>query len=311
MPWISRASVILASLAVLCLSITHSHAEQTSANALSQIGPGVYVSQGHDAVVFEGENIANIGFIVGDRCIAVIDTGGSYAEGMRLQDAIRRVSDLPICYVINTHGHPDHILGNLAFKAEHTQFVGHEKLPRGLSLAGETYLKRASEEAGHEITAENIVLPDVLVQDEMIVDLGGRSLVIHAQPPAHSNADLTILDMATGTLWLSDLLFIQHVPVITGSLNGWLQVMEDLAKLSVERVVPGHGPVQAAWPEAAEDMLQYLSTIRRETREWLSAGGDLQGAEEEIGYDEAERWDLFEDYHRRNIIAAYTELEWE
>ena len=81
-----------------------------------QVTSGVYVRPGRHAVVFEGDQITNIGFVVGDRCVAVVDTGGSLAEGRAFDCAIREVTDRPVCYVINTHVHPDHLLGNLAFR---------------------------------------------------------------------------------------------------------------------------------------------------------------------------------------------------
>ena len=59
--------------------------------------------------------MANLGFVVGSRCVAVIDTGGTPAVGLALRAAVQRTTPLPVCYVINTHAHPDHMLGNIAF----------------------------------------------------------------------------------------------------------------------------------------------------------------------------------------------------
>ena len=110
---------------------------------VEEIAPGVHVHVGHQ-VTWPGAHgderagdIANLGFVVGERCVAVIDTGGSPQLGQRLLAAIRRVSTRPVCYVINTHVHPDHTLGNAAFAAlaPAPRFVGHARLKASLADA--------------------------------------------------------------------------------------------------------------------------------------------------------------------------------
>jgi len=280
---------------------------------LSEIAPGIFIRVGHHGTIFEDQEIANIGFIIGTRCVAVIDTGGSIEEGKALQKAIREKTSLPVCYVINTHVHPDHILGNFAFKKAKTQFVGHANLPRAIQLLGPTYLQRASAKRPEPLPAEHLVIPDKLVKQELRLDLGGRHLLVMAQPQAHTDNDLTIFDEKTQTLWLSDLLFAEHIPVIggSGSLKGWLKLLEDLQNQTAARVVPGHGPVKMKWPEAASAEVQYLENLYEETRDWLARDGELPEALNTVGYSQKEQWQQFDQFHKRNISTAYTELEWE
>lgn len=282
-----------------------------SAAEVVEIAAGIYVRPGKHSVVFDGEAVANIGFIVGNRCVAVIDTGGSYAEGQALRCAIRSVTTQPVCFVINTHAHPDHLLGNLAFRESGVFYIGHTKLARALALRGTVYLERAAQQAGRPLGPEHVILPDLSVDGQLRLDLGDRVLELVAHSTSHTDNDLSVYDEKTATLWLSDLLFMEHIPVVDGSLNGWLTLLDTLKDKPARRVVPGHGPVQAAWPDAASDTLRYLSALREETRERIKKGDDLREAQKTVAYGERTRWQLFDSYHKRNIIAAYTELEWE
>jgi quinoprotein relay system zinc metallohydrolase 2 len=249
--------------------------------------------------------------VIGSRCVAVIDTGGSFAEGQALDHAISKLTDVPVCFVLNTHVHPDHMLGNEAFRRDDVQFIGHENLPRAMALRGDTYLQRAAEYSGKAAEGSQIVLPEQTVAGEVQLDLGQRTLLLRAHATAHTDNDLSILDVQTGTLFTGDLVFLEHLPVLDGSINGWLGELDRLMGEQFERVVPGHGPVRASWPQGAKPAVRYLTELREATRDWIARGGELGKAQEGIGVAQPEQWQLIEQYHKRNVAAAFAELEWE
>ena len=282
---------------------------------LVEVARDLFVAQGrHELFTAEnGGHIANLSVIIGREAIAVVDTGGSMAAGRALLAAIRARSDLPVRYVINTHMHPDHVFGNAAFIEKDTVFVGHSKLPRALAVRGDRYLAANAADLGAQsFEGTRIVPPTLLVEDRMQLDLGGRAITLVARKTSHTDNDLTVRDEATGTLILGDLLFSGHIPTLDGSIRGWIAVLARLeAEQKAARVVPGHGAPSMSWPEALAPIEHYLGTLAADVRRMIKEGKTLSEASEAAGFSEKTAWLLFDDYHRRNVAAAFAELEWE
>lgn len=280
---------------------------------VSEVAPGVFVHTGRveDWSPSNGGDVANLGFIVGSRCVAVIDSGGTPQLGARWRATIERTTRVPICFVFGTHAHPDHVLGHAAFASTGARFVASARFSAAMAARAPYFLRALERDFGTPAAPETLVPPGIGVAGTREFDLGGRIVVAQAWPTSHTDNDLTVYDPTTRTLFASDLLFVQHIPVLDGKLRGWLTTMRELARIDAALVVPGHGPTRRAGPDAWAPQEAYLETLLRETRAALKSGKTLSQAVDSVGIQAASRWQLAERFHRRNVTAAFAELEWE
>jgi len=306
-------TLIIRFITLLLLS-TSALADSFSVN---EIASGVYVHQGVHEDLSEGYHgdISNIGFIVGKKGVAVIDTGGSLQTGKQLRTAIKNITHLPILYVINTHIHPDHILGNEAFVGDHPAFVGHTKLANAMELRKDAYLRLNKEWLGADFAASEqnnqVVKPTQTVEKTLKLDLGGRPLILTAYVTAHTNTDITVLDSKTATLWTGDLLFIERTPSVDGDIKGWLSVIDQLKSVDAKQVVPGHGTPTKDVKAALDKEQQYLNILLNDIRASIKKGEMMEKTMDTAATSEKSKWVLFDIVNRRNVNMLYPALEWE
>jgi quinoprotein relay system zinc metallohydrolase 2 len=278
-----------------------------------EVAPGLFVLPGveEEASRTNLNAIANTGFVIGRDAVAVIDAGGSLPHGQRLRRAIEAVTPLPVRHLILTHVHPDHVLGAAGFADLAPDVVGHARLPEALAVRHESYLRGLARDVGAAAMGSGALSPTRLVADRLELDLGGRVIELHAHGPAHSHADLSVVDRATATLWCADLLFQRHIPTLDGSLPGWIGTLAALRSTPAARAVPGHGPPAVPWPAGADNTLRYLRALLDGARAAVAGGVGIGDAPSRVAVEEAARWRLAELHHGRNVTTAYRELEWE
>ncbi|MBM3603389.1 MAG: quinoprotein relay system zinc metallohydrolase 2 [Alphaproteobacteria bacterium] len=284
---------------------------------LREVAPGVHVHLGQTVQMEDTRDgrIANLGVVVGENSVGVIDAGVSRAEGQALYVAIRRLTDKPVSDLVLTHMHPDHVFGASVMAEAGARIWGHHALPGALESRGPVYLENLARlYEPPEWIGTTIVPPDRVVQDQATIDLGGRVLSLTAWPPAHTDNDLTVLDQVTGTAFAGDLVFRDLTPVVDGSLRGWLDWMDDTPLAEARLIVPGHGDVSASWAEAIGRQQDFLAELADRTRRRIDDGAPMSLAVPLIASDLEDHkghWNAFDATVARNATAAYKELEWE
>ena len=281
---------------------------------LEEVADKIYVHFGfqEDANKINKGDISNIGFIVGDKSILVIDTGGTPSIGEALYKKINDISDLPISYVVITHSHPDHYFGTNVFINESIDIIGHSKLQRSLDANFEFYknlqLVNTRDQSVKEFKNFKIT-KFVNINKNLTIDLGNRIVEIKAWPSGHTDNDLSIFDKKTSTLWTENI-FIRRTPSIRASVKGWKKNLEETSKMDIDLIIPGHGPVKKK-NEALKPMLSYFNRLIDNTRKFHKNNLSLSKAIEKFPSENLESWLLYNVYHPSNITKVYTELEWE
>ena len=281
---------------------------------LEEVADKIYVHFGfqEDANKINKGDISNIGFIVGDKSVLVIDTGGTPSIGEALYKKINDISGLPISYVVITHSHPDHYFGTNVFINESIDIIGHSKLQRSLDANFEFYknlqLVNTRDQSVKEF--KNFKITKIVnIDKNLTIDLGNRIIEIKAWPSGHTDNDLSIFDKKTRTLWTENI-FIRRTPSIRASVKGWKKNLEETSKMDLNLIIPGHGPVKKK-NEALKPMLSYFNRLIDNTRKFHKNNLSLSKAIEKFPSENIESWLLYNIYHPSNITKVYTELEWE
>lgn len=281
---------------------------------LQPVAPGIWFAQGEAALGSTANRnfISNAGVIVTRDGVIVVDALGSPALAESLLAAIRRITPLPVRYVIVTHYHADHIYGLQVFKAQGATILAHR--------AGLDYLQsdtaRLRLEASRETLAPwvdertRLVAADRWLDEDSTLELGGERLRIHHVGPAHTSEDLTVFVEGQRVLFAGDIVFRGRIPYVgQADSRSWIAALSTLIDLAPRIVVPGHGPVSTeplADLRLTRDYLQYL----RDTMGRAAAAMDpFEEAYARTDWSAFEKLPLFHAANRINAYNTYLLME--
>ena len=267
----------------------------------------------HDVYIFTSEAYArvNAGAIVGPEWTILIDTLPYPEETLEIKDFIQNRLESPIRYLINTHHHADHTLGNHLFPD--AIIVSHELRRELLDTKGREALKEAKKH-NRELSDIEIVLPDVtFAEGEIGMRTGKRTLQL-IPLPGHSVDGIGVLIVEDRVLFSGDVMM--PIPyLIDGDLDAMAESLKKIPKLKLENLVQGHGEIilRGEIPVAAKLNITYMSVVlghakkalRRKNPEEYLASIDV----ESCGKNRILLNGLAEELHRRNLIALYQKLK--
>ena len=208
---------------------------------------------------------SNSTIVLGDDATLVVDTMVSPALMLPVKAEAELLGGRPVAYVFNTHGDPDHLLGNGLF--HQAQVIAHAKVAELLTVGDRraTYEKRL---AG----AGDVGLrpPDITFDESYELDLGGVHVRATYVGPAHSVADTVLWLEQERAFIAADTVFNGLFPLIREDLKNWFAALAHGTELEPRVIIPGHGPV--GYDGTLEWQRELLERIHDAVRD-LYAGG--------------------------------------
>lgn len=257
--------------------------EQASAVQFSptQVGPGVYAFIGDTGMrTYDNEGMnANTGFIVTKAGVVVVDSGPSYLVAKAMHAAIRKVTQQPVKFVINTGGQDHRWLGNGYFKDIGAQIIASRKARADMEERGAAELEALKPELREKLAGTQPVYPERLVDKEETLKLGGKEIRVLYFHGGHTPGDAVVWLPKSKILFSGDLIFVDRLLGILPFSNtkDWLASFEEIEKLKPKVIVPGHGKV-CDLPKAHRETKDYLVLLRNHMRKAYDTGSDLQTA---------------------------------
>lgn len=202
------------------------------------------------------DGLTNAGIIIGDDGVLVIDSLRVPSFARELRADVRRLTDQPVRYLVDTHGHWDHAFGNEVF-ADVT-IVGHVNCRRELEELGEAWRRGVvarNTEWSAEVQAVRITPPDLTFDGRLTFRFGGRRIDLVYLGRAHTSGDIFIHLPDDDLLFTGDVAQDGGVPfMMDGHMRDWVETDTRILDLPFERFVSGHGPVggRAAMIEARD-----------------------------------------------------------
>jgi len=187
----------------------------------------------------------NIGVVVGDDGLAVIDTRSTHREAQELLDELATLSPNPVRWVINTHYHWDHVYGNAMF--EGAEIWGHELCRSALLSIGEEMKESAKgwlpAELHRDVDEVRVVPPEKTFSDRVSLDIG-REVSLSYHGFGHTDSDIVIRVPDAGVVFFGDLLEEGAPPNFGDSYPvAWPLSLRLASDDLPDVVVPGHGDV--------------------------------------------------------------------
>ena len=252
-----------------------------------------------------GGDIANSSFIITKNSVILIDTGSSKLYGEQLKKQIESITKKPIKYILNTHHHPDHFLGNIAFSS--SDIYATEYTKNEIETNGDLYIVNLVNIIHEAMDKTKIKAPNTILTSKEL-DFDGYKLKL-LYFDGHTSSDIAIYDENTKILYASDLVFYKRTPSTPhANIENWIKSLKELEKIDYSILVPGHG-ISSSSKEPILENIAYLEFLDNTLKTAAIEGLDIYEILDKPIPKIFESFTMFEEEFERSVINLYPSYE--
>ena len=237
----------------------------------------------------------------------LIDSGHNPPDSVAINNAIKKLTPLPVRYLINTEPHSDHTTGHFVFSPP-AMIIAHEGATESMKQA---YNPKRNEklmadypEMRESFKGFKMITPHIEYRQKMILNVGERNFELHYLKNVHSEADTAIWLPKERVLFSAAVAGIKRFSNIRPNVQipDMLSAMKMMKALNPEIVVPGHGAPGTT--KIFDDSIQYYSLLLERVGKMAKEGKPLETIKKELRMPETDDWASKERIDT-NIEAAY------
>lgn len=295
--------------AIACLCAPVFAASSAAPEDVRELAPGVWRIAGGNAAISPGNGgvIVTTGVIATGVGVIVIDPGPSMRRSDALTSLIATLTKEPVRWIIDTHPHPENVLGNSGFPD--ALVIASAPAAALMKIRCTTCLQHLSEQLGEEAMRGTISrVPTRIVADNEAATFGMRKLRFLVFANAHSRGDLAILLLEEGILFAGGLVNDRRIPDLReADLSKWITALVTLQNTSPRIVVPGHG--SATDVNLIGQFSNYLTDLRTACDRDIAQGGDAGSSGARLMLPAYAQWAEYTVQHPLDVAHAYRERE--
>jgi glyoxylase-like metal-dependent hydrolase (beta-lactamase superfamily II) len=305
-------------LVLLFSWVNFAHAEDYAAVSVHmtpiKVGKHSYYVQGM-AGAASSENqgyMSNAGFVVTPAGVVVFDTLGTPSLAAELVKQIRKITPLPIKYVIISHYHADHYYGLQVFKALGAESWGHKNGQGAIDTeAAAERLAQRRVTLFPWVDEQTKLLPvDKWLDGDTDFKLGGIHFKLRYVGPAHSAEDMAMLVQEDGVLYTGDVVFRGRIPFVGDADSKlWLGALHKLLQLKPRVMVAGHGVSSVKPMRDIQFTQDYLEFMRKHMGRAVADLVPFEEAYAKTDWKKYRSMPAFEQANRANAYNTYLLME--